>query len=326
MGRPVNPHAMSPPRPGATRTAPPQMPAQYWTRGRYLPYILFGSCGFLIYAVAFEVLHTVWILGNHDPAAWEAHLARACLEAEGIHAIVADEHFYRLYGALSGTLGGVRLQVRPEEAELAAELLRNRRPILYLVTEDDVQGGAAEEPDEPEALVTIGRFSTPWEAHLAKGGKMLLTVAGAMSTAEMGIVMAELIRRGKVHGICCTGANLEEDVFNLVAHNSYERVPHFRELTAHDEAALLAKGLNRVTDTCIPEEAAMRKIENHMLDLWQNAEKQGEREVAEKIAVHGGGGVSVRARVGRSGRGRAHFTRSASGSFHSFSKKGFSGP
>ncbi len=81
-----------------------------------------------------------------------------------------------------------------------------------------------------------------WEAHLAKGGKMLLTVAGAMSTAEMGIVMAELIRRGKVHGICCTGANLEEDVFNLVAHNSYERVPHFRELTAHDEAALLAKG------------------------------------------------------------------------------------
>jgi deoxyhypusine synthase len=116
-----------------------------------------------------------------------------------------------------------------------------------------------------------------WEAHLAKGGKMLLTVAGAMSTAEMGIVMAELIRRGKVHGICCTGANLEEDVFNLVAHNSYERVPHFRELTAHDEAALLAKGLNRVTDTCIPEEEAMRKIEQHMLDLWQDAEKKGER-------------------------------------------------
>jgi deoxyhypusine synthase len=116
-----------------------------------------------------------------------------------------------------------------------------------------------------------------WEAHLAKGGKMLLTVAGAMSTAEMGIVIAELIRRGKVHGICCTGANLEEDVFNLVAHNSYERVPHFRELTAQDEAALLARGLNRVTDTCIPEEEAMRKIENHMLELWHEAGKKGER-------------------------------------------------
>jgi fumarate reductase subunit C len=66
--------SMKPHSPGRTRTAPPEMPAQYWTRGRYLPYILFGSCGFLIYAVAFEVLHTVWILGNHDPAAWQAHL------------------------------------------------------------------------------------------------------------------------------------------------------------------------------------------------------------------------------------------------------------
>ena len=68
-----------------------------------------------------------------------------------------------------------------------------------------------------------------WEAHLAKGGKMLLTMAGAMSTAEMGIVIADLIRKGKVHGISLTGANLEEDVFNLVAHNSYRRVPHYRD-------------------------------------------------------------------------------------------------
>lgn len=101
-------------------------------------------------------------------SAWEAQLARACLEAEGIHAIIADEHFFRLYGALSSTLGGVRLQVRTEDSGRAAELLRNRRPILYLVTEEDVQARAAEEPDEPEGLVTIGRFSTPWEAHLAK--------------------------------------------------------------------------------------------------------------------------------------------------------------
>ncbi len=116
-----------------------------------------------------------------------------------------------------------------------------------------------------------------WERHLEQGGKMLLTMGGAMSTAEMGIVIAELIRQGKVHGICCTGANLEEDVFNLVAHNSYQRVPHFRELTAQDEMALLEKGLNRVTDTCIPEEEAMRKIESHMLDLWQDAHKKRER-------------------------------------------------
>lgn len=99
---------------------------------------------------------------------WEAQLARACLEAGGIHAVIADEHFLRLYGALSNTLGGLRLQVRSEEAGRAAELLSSRRPVLYLVTEDEDQPGSAEEFVEPEALVTVGRFSTPWEAHLAR--------------------------------------------------------------------------------------------------------------------------------------------------------------
>lgn len=99
---------------------------------------------------------------------WEAELARACLETEGIHAVIADEHFFRLYGALSHTMGGMRLQVRPEEAERAAELLRNRRPVLYLVTEEDDGPSEPLEADEPEALVTIGRYPTPWEAHLAK--------------------------------------------------------------------------------------------------------------------------------------------------------------
>jgi Putative prokaryotic signal transducing protein len=101
-------------------------------------------------------------------SAWEAQLARACLEAEGIHAIIADEHFFRLYGALSSTLGGVRLQVHREDSGRAAELLRNRRPILYLVTEEDILPAVPDEPEEPEALVTVGRFSTPWEAHLAR--------------------------------------------------------------------------------------------------------------------------------------------------------------
>jgi deoxyhypusine synthase len=116
-----------------------------------------------------------------------------------------------------------------------------------------------------------------WEEHLAKGGKMMLTMGGAMSTAEMGLVIAELIRQDKLHAMCVTGANLEEDVFNLVAHDSYERIPNFRELTAADDKALLERGLNRVTDTCIPEEEAMRKIERKMLELWQRADKNGER-------------------------------------------------
>ena len=116
-----------------------------------------------------------------------------------------------------------------------------------------------------------------YEAHLAGGGKMLVTLAGAMSTAELGISLAEMIRRDKVHAIVCTGANLEEDVFNLVAHDYYERVPHYRELTSKDEQALLDRHMNRVTDTCIPEMEAMRRIEAAVLAEWVKADRAGER-------------------------------------------------
>ena len=112
---------------------------------------------------------------------------------------------------------------------------------------------------------------------LNNGGKMFVTMGGAMSTAELGLSLAEMIRQNKVHGICCTGANLEEDVFNLVAHNFYERVPNYRDLTPADEAALLARHMNRVTDTCIPEMEAMRRIENEVLKEWVRADQAGER-------------------------------------------------
>jgi deoxyhypusine synthase len=113
--------------------------------------------------------------------------------------------------------------------------------------------------------------------HLDQGGVMFMTLAGAMSTAELGLSLAEMIRRDKVHAICCTGANLEEDVFNLVAHDHYVRVPHYRQLTAEDEEALLARHLNRVTDTCIPEEEAIRRIEHEILDVWLDADRKDER-------------------------------------------------
>src|ERR1700675_1841000 len=86
-------------------------------------------------------------------------------------------------------------------------------------------------------------------AHLDRGGKMMITLAGAMSTAELGVSLAEMIRRDKVHAITCTGANLEEDVFNLVAHDHYVRVPHYRELTPAEETALHARHLNRAPAT-----------------------------------------------------------------------------
>ena len=91
-------------------------------------------------------------------------------------------------------------------------------------------------------------------AHLNRGGKMMITLAGAMSTAELGVSLAEMIRRDKVHAITCTGANMEEDLFNLVARSKYERIPNYRELNAQQEQELLLRHLNRVTDTCIPED------------------------------------------------------------------------
>lgn len=115
-----------------------------------------------------------------------------------------------------------------------------------------------------------------YKTHLNEGGKMMVTLAGAMSTAELGISLAEMIRQDKVQIISCTGANLEEDVFNLVAHDYYERVPNYRELTPEQEQGLLERHMNRVTDTCIPEMEAMRRIENVILEEWVKADQNGE--------------------------------------------------
>lgn len=109
------------------------------------------------------------------------------------------------------------------------------------------------------------------------GGAMFLAMAGAMSTAELGLSLAEMIRKDKIHGISCTGANLEEDVYNLVAHDHYVRVPNYRELSPHQEQELLERHLNRVTDTCIPEDEAIRRIEDALLDEWTAADEKGER-------------------------------------------------
>lgn len=113
--------------------------------------------------------------------------------------------------------------------------------------------------------------------HLDEGGKMMVTLAGAMSTAELGKSLAEMIRQDKVHIISCTGANLEEDIMNLVAHSHYKRVPHYRDLSPQDEWDLLENHYNRVTDTCIPEEEAFRRLQKHLFKVWNDADKSGER-------------------------------------------------
>lgn len=124
---------------------------------------------------------------------------------------------------------------------------------------------------------TVIRAAEDYEKHINNGGKMLVTLAGAMSTAELGLSLAEMIRQDKVHAISCTGANLEEDVFNLVAHEHYEVIPNWRDLTPAQEEDLLNRHMNRVTDTCIPEEEAMRRIEKALIEEWTAADKKGEQ-------------------------------------------------
>ena len=145
--------------------------------------------------------------------------------------------------------------------------MENRGPVGKFITEHYKHFNAA-------SLVDAAKG---YEEHLASGKKMLISLAGAMSTAELGKSLAEMIRQDKVQIISCTGANLEEDLMNLVAHSHYERVPNYRDLTPQEEWDLLERGLNRVTDTCIPEEEAFRRLQSHVFKLWKKAEEQGER-------------------------------------------------
>lgn len=110
---------------------------------------------------------------------------------------------------------------------------------------------------------------------LDKGGKMFLAMAGAMSTAEIGLSLAEMIRQDKFSFVCCSANNLEEDIMNLVAHSHYYRIPGYRDLTPQQEQELLENHYNRVTDTCIPEEEAFRRLEGALVDVWTKAKNEG---------------------------------------------------
>lgn len=130
---------------------------------------------------------------------------------------------------------------------------------------------------------TLIDASKAYVRHVERGGRMMVSLAGAMSTAQLGVSLAEMIRADKVHAISCTGANLEEDLFNLVAREQYVRLPHYRDLSPKDEAALRDRGLARVTDVAIPEEAAMRKIERPLIDLWKRAASEGRRQLPHEF-------------------------------------------
>lgn len=122
---------------------------------------------------------------------------------------------------------------------------------------------------------TLRNASKAYKSLVDSGGKMVVTLGGAMSTAEIGRTLAAMIRQEKVHFISCTGANLEEDLMKLIAFNSYVKVDRYQDLTPQDEKKLCDKGLNRVTDVCIPEKEAIRELEAALLAQWNHALEEG---------------------------------------------------
>ncbi len=171
--------------------------------------------------------------------------------------------------------GGARLPDQAEPKRLAETPRDGTAPgaVSVFIAEHFRHFNAATLHDAAEAYV----------AHLAKGGQMLVSLAGAMSTAELGRSLAPMIRAGKIHAISCTGANLEEDLFNLVAHDDYERMPDYHELTAKDDTALAKRNINRVTDTGIPEKAAMTPIEKAFRAELDRATADNERLFPHEI-------------------------------------------
>jgi len=113
--------------------------------------------------------------------------------------------------------------------------------------------------------------------HVEGGGKMFWALAGAMSSAQLGITLAPAIRAGLIHGISSTGANLEESLFRLVAHHSYKDFPEYRYFTKNDDTKILEDRMRRVTDTSIPEDEAFRAVEKYIVPMWTDAGKSNTR-------------------------------------------------
>lgn len=136
----------------------------------------------------------------------------------------------------------------------------------------------------------LARCAESLHGFLDQGGRLMVTLAGAMSTAEIGRSLGPAIREHRVHAICCTGANLEEDLFSLIARPAYEALPEWREMSANDDAALRDRGMNRVTDVAIPE-AVINAIEKSLMELWEEAEAVGDRrfphEYLYDLLLHG---------------------------------------
>ncbi len=129
---------------------------------------------------------------------------------------------------------------------------------------------------------TTKRAAEAWKQHVEAGGKIILSLAGAMSTAQLGRSIAPLIRAGKIHAISCTGANLEEDVMNLIGRDQYEDLPDYADMDREDDADIYDEGKNRVTDTAIPDKV-MVPLAKAVMKEWVKADTKGERYFPHEI-------------------------------------------
>lgn len=196
----------------------------------------------------------------------ESHVSAHCYSDTGLLAIDAFS---------CGNTDPARI-IEVVESRLSSEYPRltiNKRKRVERFLIEQVNGGVRGFVDRHFHHFNAGALrdcAQSLDKFLNEGGRLMVTLAGAMSTAEIGRSLAPLIRAGKIHAITCTGANLEEDVFNLVAHSKYQRIRNWRNLSESDELELHEKGFNRVTDTCIPENEAIRHIEDKILEEWKS--------------------------------------------------------
>ena len=166
-----------------------------------------------------------------------------------------------------------------------AALARSKGPVSRFVARHFRHFNAASLIDAAKA----------YEAHLKAGGKMLVTLAGAMSTAELGISLAEMIRQGQgarhcLHGRQPRGGRVQPGRPRLL--RARPALP--RPDRPEDEQALLDRHMNRVTDTCIPEMEAMRRIEEVVLEEWVAADRAGELLFSARVHVQHPAGWKAR--------------------------------
>src|SRR5438874_2011684 len=97
---------------------------------------------------------------------------------------------------------------------------------------------------------------------------VVMTLAGAMTVAKQGLIVADLIDRGIVNAIVSTGA--------LMAHGLVEATgrSHFRHNPEVSDEELYEQGYNRVYDTLEPEQNLddVEEVMSEILENWDHNE------------------------------------------------------